>query len=73
MICALNPESQTPTPPPRGVEHAHVIDLIAHDPHTDVVTLTMVESRPWDGSDCNFFSSRKNSTPTSPSRSMRDG
>ena len=55
MICALNPESQTPTPPPHGVEHAHVIDLIAHDPHTDVVTLTMVELRPWDGSDLQLF------------------
>ena len=55
MICTLNPESQSPVPPPRGVEHAHVIDLIAHDPGTDVVTLTMVESRPWDGSDLQLF------------------
>ncbi len=35
---------------PRGVEHAGVIDTLVHDAKTDHVTLTMVESRPWDGS-----------------------
>ena len=34
-------------PEPGGIEHAHVIDLIAHDPLTDVVTMTMLERRPW--------------------------
>ena len=55
MICALNSESQSSPPPPRGVEHPHVIDMIAHDPETDVVTLTMFESRPWNGSDLQIF------------------
>ena len=41
--------------PPRGVEHAHVIDAIVHDARTDEVTMTMVEHRPWDGSDMQVF------------------
>ena len=41
--------------PPRGVEHAHVIDAIVHDAATDEVTLTMVERRLWDGSDLQVF------------------
>jgi hypothetical protein len=49
------PLPPTPTPPPGGVERAHVIDLIAHDPRTDEVTLTMVERRPWDGSALQLF------------------
>ena len=46
--------SRTPEPP-RGVEHANVIDAIVHDARTDEVTLTMVERRPWDGSDAQMF------------------
>jgi hypothetical protein len=33
-----------------GVQYPNVIDLVSHDPKTDVVTLSMVEERPWDGS-----------------------
>ena len=47
--------SETQTAPPGGVEHAHVIDAIVHDPQTDEVTLTMVERRPWDGSELQVF------------------
>ena len=32
---------------PGGVSDPDVIDLIAYNPHTDVVTLYMVETRPW--------------------------
>ncbi len=39
----------------RGVEHAHVIDIIAHDSKTDEVTLIMLEERPWDGSELRLF------------------
>ena len=39
----------------RGVEHAHVIDIISHDAKTGVVTLIMVEPRPWDGSEQRLF------------------
>lgn len=38
-----------------GIEQTDVIDVIAHDPATDVVTLIMRESRPWDGSDQQLF------------------
>ena len=38
-----------------GLEQAHVIDLIAHDQPTDRVIMTMVERRPWDGSDLQLF------------------
>ena len=41
--------------PPGGVEQAHVIDAIVHDARTDEVTMTMVERRPWDGSDAQMF------------------
>lgn len=44
-----------PTSNPRGVEHAHVIDVIAHDSKTDEVTLIMLEPRPWDGSELRLF------------------
>ncbi|MCE9609461.1 MAG: hypothetical protein K8R23_04480 [Chthoniobacter sp.] len=40
---------------PRGVEHAHVIDIVAHDAKTGVVTLIMLEPRPWDGSELRLF------------------
>jgi hypothetical protein len=44
-----------PTPSPRGVEHAHVIDVIAHDSKTGEVALIMLEARPWDGSERRLF------------------
>ena len=47
------PEAQTALP--GGVEQAHVIDAIMHDERTDEVTLTMVERRPWDGSERQVF------------------
>ncbi len=39
----------------RGVEHAHVIDLIADDSKTSEVVLIMLEERPWDGSEVRLF------------------
>lgn len=42
-------------PSPRGVEFAHVIDLIADDTKTGEVTLIMLEQRPWDGSELRLF------------------
>lgn len=39
----------------RGVEFPGVIDAITHDPATDVVTLLMVEPRPWTGSERQMF------------------
>ena len=33
-----------------GVQYPNVIDLVSHDPKSDVVTLSMIEQRPWDGS-----------------------
>ena len=40
---------------PRGVEHAHVIDLVAHDAKEGAVALIMLEPRPWDGSELRLF------------------
>lgn len=40
---------------PSGIEHTDIIDVIAHDPATDAVTLIMHESRPWDGSEEQLF------------------
>jgi hypothetical protein len=45
----------SPDPSPRGVEFAHVIDLIAEDQNTGEVTLIMLEQRPWDGSELRLF------------------
>jgi hypothetical protein len=39
----------------RGVEFPHVIDVIADDANTGEVTLVMLESRPWDGSELRLF------------------
>ncbi|HEV7403641.1 MAG TPA: DUF6572 domain-containing protein [Chthoniobacteraceae bacterium] len=39
----------------RGVEHPGVIDLLTHDAKNGRVTLTMVEPRPWDGSEVRLF------------------
>ncbi len=40
---------------PRGVEHAHVIDIVADDAKTGEVVLVMLEPRPWDGSELRLF------------------
>jgi hypothetical protein len=48
-------ESAPSMPALKGVEHAGVIDALVHDPETDVVTLLMVEPRPWDGSELRLF------------------
>ncbi|RYD60644.1 MAG: hypothetical protein EOP84_36740 [Verrucomicrobiaceae bacterium] len=37
------------------MENPAVIDLIAHDPATDSVTLGMSEVRPWDGSEMQMY------------------
>jgi hypothetical protein len=42
-------------PEQRGVEHPGVIDYMEHDSRTDEITLVMVETRPWDGSDLQRF------------------
>jgi hypothetical protein len=47
--------SESVDPSPRGVEFAHVIDLIADDSNTGEVTLIMLEQRPWDGSELRLF------------------
>ena len=39
----------------RGVEHPHVIDVVAQDAQTDEVALIMLEPRPWDGSERQIF------------------
>jgi hypothetical protein len=47
--------SQSNIAPVRGVEHAHVIDLIADDSKSGEVALIMLEERPWDGSELRLF------------------
>lgn len=47
--------SESIDPSPRGVEFAHVIDIIAEDANTGEVTLIMLEPRPWDGSELRLF------------------
>ncbi|HYR59295.1 MAG TPA: DUF6572 domain-containing protein [Chthoniobacteraceae bacterium] len=48
--------SSDPSPEsPRGVEHAHVIDVVAGDAKTGEVVLIMLEPRPWDGSELRLF------------------
>jgi hypothetical protein len=37
------------------VENPAVIDLLVHDTKTDRVTITMVETRSWDGSELQLF------------------
>lgn len=51
----VSSETNNTTNSPRGVEHAHVIDVIAHDSKTDEVTLIMLEPRPWDGAEERLF------------------
>lgn len=47
--------SETSSASPRGVEHAHVIDIVADDAKTGEVVLIMLEPRPWDGSELRLF------------------
>ncbi len=47
--------SESNIAPVRGVEHAHVIDLIADDSKTGEVALIMLEERPWDESELRLF------------------
>jgi len=47
--------SESTVSPVRGVEHAHVIDVITQDAKTGEVTLVMLEPRPWDGSELRLF------------------
>src|SRR4051812_41795789 len=52
----MNSEPTTETQDsPRGVEHAHVIDLIADDANPGEVVLIMLEPRPWDGTEQRLF------------------
>jgi hypothetical protein len=39
----------------RGIEHAHVIDVVADDATTGEAVLIMLEPRPWDGSELRLF------------------
>jgi hypothetical protein len=39
----------------RGVEHAHIIDIVANDTAAGEVALIMLEPRPWDGSELRLF------------------
>ena len=56
MILPVNfSPTSTIDPASNGVAHAHVIDLMTHDPRTDEVTLTMVERRRWNGGDQQLF------------------
>jgi hypothetical protein len=34
-----------------GVHNPNVIDLVSHNPQTDIVSIGMVEERDWDGSE----------------------
>jgi hypothetical protein len=47
--------TETKAGPVRGVEHAHVIDVVAHDTTRGQVALIMLEPRPWDGSELRLF------------------
>ena len=38
-----------------SLQHANLIDILAHDKSTDEVIITMVEPRPWDGSDQRLY------------------
>ena len=54
---SAEPPSDHPhnVPAARGVEHAGVIDKMVHDAATNEVVLTMIETRPWDGSEARLF------------------
>lgn len=49
----MNPRS--PIENARGVEHPHVIDLVAEDTKTGQAVLLMLEPRPWDGAELRLF------------------
>ena len=55
IVCAVNPDASSTSESPRGVEHAGVIDLLIHHEREGKVTLVMVETRPWDGSQRQLF------------------
>lgn len=55
MIWRVNSEPPFDAGERRGVAHANIIDLIAHDPRTDEAVLTMIEPRPWDDSGVQLF------------------
>jgi len=38
-----------------GVEHTHVIDVVAEDEATGEIVLVMKEPRPWDGTELQLF------------------
>jgi hypothetical protein len=48
-------KSESSPDSPRGVEHAHVIDIVAGDGKTGEAVLIMLEPRPWDGSERRLF------------------
>jgi len=52
---SLHMNHQPTSESPRGVEHAHVIDIVADDAKTGEVVLIMLEPRPWDGSELRLF------------------
>jgi hypothetical protein len=49
------PETSAAPADVRGVEHAHVIDLVAEDARTGEAVLIMLEERPWDGTERRLF------------------
>ena len=49
------PESAGAPAAVRGVEHAHVIDLVADDSRTGEAVLIMLEPRPWDATEQRLF------------------
>lgn len=56
MSPPVDPEiGKSHSAPIRGVEDASVIDVIAYDGKNGEVTLGMVETRPWDGSEARLF------------------
>jgi hypothetical protein len=50
MSSTIESEPTVAEPAPSGIEHTGVIDLLTQDAQTGLVTLGMVERRPWDGS-----------------------
>lgn len=44
-----------PTPRPRGIEHAGVIDAMLQDGKSGEIWLVMVERRPWNGGEEQLF------------------
>lgn len=50
MSSTFPSESTVSEPALSGIEHTGVIDLLTQDAETGLVTIAMVERRPWDGS-----------------------